>query len=280
MNATQRSAELIHDFYEDTSNPVVLQLPKVVVDQPLRENFPWEGVLPNKSFFMAVCGPPGSGKSSLVCSLLTGKGKSRVYRNVFDQVLVACPKQSLQSLGGDGGVFRALPDRQHVEDLDDESVQKIVDMCQECRADGGLTLLIIDDLASSLKKGPILKNLMRLALNRRHMLLSIICCLQSLNALPLICRKAISYAIFFRPPNKREQLAIWDELVSLPKNNALALMNWAFQTRHDFISIDMGPPVRLFRNFNRIHGPGLGILDEPDPSQGSRSGDGHHNSRA
>lgn len=270
MNATRRSEELVGGFYEDTSNPVVLQMPKVVVDGDLRENFPFEGILPNKSFCLALCGPPGSGKSSLMTAMLTGKGASRIYRGVFDQVLVACPQQSLQSLGGDGGPFSRLPEGQHFEDLDEASVSEIIEMCKETRADGGLTLLIIDDLASSLKKGEISKGLMKLALNRRHYQLSIMICLQSLNALPLICRKAISYAILFRPTNKREALSCFEELVSLPRDNALALMAYAYQKPHDFLSIDMNPPVKIFRNFNRISGPGLGILDEEHISNRQR----------
>ena len=86
-----------------------------------------------------------------------------------------------------------------------------------------------------------------------------------------MCIRDSSYAILFRPTNKKESLAVFEELIALPKDNALALMAWAYQDRHDHISVDLNPPVKIFRNFNRISGPGLGILDEEYTSNRQRN---------
>ena len=49
-------------------------------------------------FAMIISGKPKSGKSTLALGLLTTKGKKRVYRGKFDNIIIFVPKHSLSSL--------------------------------------------------------------------------------------------------------------------------------------------------------------------------------------
>jgi AAA15 family ATPase/GTPase len=48
--------------------------------------------------FSAFIGKPGSGKTSLLVSFLTGKKDRKVFRNVFDHVLLVMPSSSRNSM--------------------------------------------------------------------------------------------------------------------------------------------------------------------------------------
>ena len=53
---------------------------------------------PNKSFFLAIVGRPGSGKTSLLLNCLIEKGTNRVYNKVFDKIIYVCPVNSRKSI--------------------------------------------------------------------------------------------------------------------------------------------------------------------------------------
>ncbi len=72
------------------------------------------------------------------------------------------------------------------------------------------SLLIMDDLAASLKNLEIQMLLKKIIFNRRHYRLSIIYLVQSYNAMPLaIIRKTISHLACYKPRNKKKMSAIW-----------------------------------------------------------------------
>ena len=52
----------------------------------------------NNFGFTGVIGKPGSGKTSLVISMLTSKKENRVFRKVFDNVLLVMPTCSRESM--------------------------------------------------------------------------------------------------------------------------------------------------------------------------------------
>ena len=69
-------------------------------------------------------------------------------------------------------------------------------------------LLIMDDVTASLKSLDVQMLLKKLIYNRRHYRFSIICLVQSNNAMPLAIRKTISHLACYKPRNKKEMAAI------------------------------------------------------------------------
>ena len=53
---------------------------------------------PNQSFFWLIVGKAGSGKTSLLINSLNMKKENRVYRKVFDKILLVMPSNSRKSL--------------------------------------------------------------------------------------------------------------------------------------------------------------------------------------
>ena len=73
--------------------------------------------LPTTHFTGLFFAPCGSGKSSLVCSLLTStKPKSRAYCGVFDKIYFCCPISSLRSMKDDP--YESIPDNQIYEEFE------------------------------------------------------------------------------------------------------------------------------------------------------------------
>ena len=78
-----------------------LQIPKFVCDDnPIGEHLNKYDMLHhfNAYSFDVYCGRPASGKTSLLISFLTGKGKNKVYRKCFNHVYVIMPTSSRESM--------------------------------------------------------------------------------------------------------------------------------------------------------------------------------------
>ena len=79
------------------------------------------------------------------------------------------------------------------------------------------TLLLIDDFASELKNGDVLKLLNSLVNNRRHLRLSIWMGVQTYKSIPLSNHKTINVLVLFKCMNKAEIKTIWEEMTFLSK---------------------------------------------------------------
>ena len=78
-----------------------LNIPSFTCDQnPLGEHLNKYDMLSHLNCYGFTCllGKPGSGKTSIVISWLTGKGKNKIFRKVFDNVVVVMPESSRNSL--------------------------------------------------------------------------------------------------------------------------------------------------------------------------------------
>jgi hypothetical protein len=96
-------------------------------------------------------------------------------------------------------------------------------------------LLIMDDVTASLKNLEVQMLLKKIIFNRRHYLLSIICLVQSYNAMPLTIQKTISHLACYKPRNKKEMAAIWEELIFLDRETGEALQRLVFDKPYIFL---------------------------------------------
>ena len=93
----------------------------------------------------------------------------------------------------------------------------------------------MDDVMASLKDLEIQIILKKIIFNRRQYRLSIICLVQSYNAMPLAIRKTISRIACYKPRDKKEMAAIWKELVFLDKETGEALQRFVFDKPYSFL---------------------------------------------
>jgi hypothetical protein len=113
------------------------------------------------------------------------------------------------------------------------------------------SLLIMDDVTASLKNLDVQMLLKKLIYNRRHYRLSIICLVQSYNAMPLPIRKTISHLACYKPRNKKEMAAIWEELIFLDRETGEALQRFVFDKPYSFL-FACADTNELYKKFDRI----------------------------
>ena len=206
----------------------------------------------NKSFNYVIIGPPASGKSSLLFSLLTTKGRNKIYYRVFKNIIYCCPKNSQSTVKdnplsdiGDENIFNELSDK--VKDR----IYTIKEEYDEKKDKHYNQLLIIDDCTHSLKDNEISNMLAELSNNRRHLSLSIIILTQYLTSIPASVRSQISCAIIFKPANNKDLEKIKTEFVNMGNEDFRLLCNFVFQTKHDHLFVN-SENNNLYKNLQRI----------------------------
>lgn len=201
----------------------------------------------NKHQTSVFLGRPGSGKTSLLVSMLTGKGKDRVLYKGYNHIILVMPTSSRASLKVN--IFEKHPPEKCFDELDIESISKIYDMVQANAEKKETTMVIYDDCGSSLKDKNIQKILKIMSYNRRHLKLSQYFLLQSYIAIPRDIRKLISNLVVFKP-SKVEIENIIKETIDQPKDVALKILN-LFEEPHQYIFINV-ETQKMFRNFDEI----------------------------
>jgi Cdc6-like AAA superfamily ATPase len=233
---------------EHKDSEVNIKLPKIACDGVIDERIPYP--LPNTSFFMAVIGTPGSGKSSTAISLLTAKGMSRCYRRAFNNVFVVCPQHSLHSYANDP--FKNHPKDKVFHDLNEDTLSMIEERLEEDSLEDLTSLLFLDDVAIMLKDKQVQRSLNRIVANRRHLRTSIIIISQSFRYMPLSTRRLISHIVFFKAANKKERDLIHEEMLShIDPADFDKLYKYTFQDRHDHMMVSVNDGA-VYRNFNTL----------------------------
>ncbi len=118
--------------------------------------------LPSTTHAMLICGALGSGKTSMMVSLLKEK---QAYKKAFDQVFVVIPPSSARSL--EKYIFE--DHEKMFDDLDISTLDTTFDQTRESTKKKLNSLEIIDDFGAALKDNEIQRQLKELILNRRHL---------------------------------------------------------------------------------------------------------------
>lgn len=116
------------------------------------------------------------------------------------------------------------------------------------------TLIIIDDMTVHLKQKDVEQKLRKLVFNRRHHYTSIMVLAQSYIAMPLDLRKTLSHFFLFKPRNKKESEAIWEELLFMSKKVGEGLLRFVFREPYDCLMGDANSG-NVYRNFQLVETP-------------------------
>ena len=216
----------------ENDNAPHLRVPHFVVDHKIKEV---EKPFPSVASYLVFCGKSRSGKSSLITSLLTS---NRMYYRAFNNVIVCMPKHSFNSMKEEDNPYANLdPEKVHHE-FNYETLEGIYQQIVGYSQEEEDTLLLIDDYASELKNGDLLKLLNSLVNNRRHLRLSIWMSVQTYRSIPMSNRKTINCLILFKCNNKAEINSIWEEMTFLSKEQFYDLITFVFQKPFDYLFID------------------------------------------
>jgi len=231
-----------------------LQPVKFNVDGLLGEHI--KTPFPSTSFFMIICGRAGSGKTSLLINMLESKGINRIYNKVFDKIVLVMPTNSRKSMKDNP--LDDLPADQTFEEFTPDTIKKIkairedFDKLDLKKKRPRNQLLILDDITATLKNNDIMKSLIELATNRRHLKLSIVLLVQFLRAIPRPVRFQATQVVFFKPSNILDTQILKDEYVNLPTDQFNDLCRFIFVDSHDFLFIDKNNET-YYKNLQKIN---------------------------
>lgn len=220
-------------------------------DKPLANHI--KEPFPNKSFFMLIVGKPGSGKTSLLLNMLTMKGQNKIYKHVFDKILLVMPKNSRGSIKNNP--FEDLPPDQVFDEMGPDVLKKIEDIkaefdeLNEKKPRVRNQLLILDDVTAYLKDNA--KTMVELSTNRRHLKLSILLLVQFIRSVPRPVRLQITDLIIFKPANELETAIVEEEFINMKKDKFQDLCRFVFTNQHDFLMLNKNDE-KYYKNLQRI----------------------------
>jgi GTPase SAR1 family protein len=204
--------------------------------------------LDHYGYSILIIGKPGSGKTSLILSLLGKEMKGNYYKK-FDKIYVFSP-----SLCGTSNLinnpFDKLPKKQRHTNL-----KKLPDVLEELKASKKkkFTLMIFDDVQGEICE---YKNeILEIVNNRRHLFISCIFTSQVYNQLIPGVRKTASSIILYSTKNKMEIETIHKETMShLTTKEVNVLLKYVYSSKHDFLMIKPYNEYdkMFYKNFNRL----------------------------
>ena len=208
----------------------------------------------NKNFVTLVVGSAGTGKTSIVTSLVTSKKKGcKAYRQQFEDVILNIPRSSLRSIRGDP--YKTIDDENIYDDLDEEFLDYVLEKAEENSSQGYRTLVVIDDGSSKLKANKVIIDKLTLMVHKhRHLALSMFILVQDLVSVPLGIRKNISQLFYFKPSNEKSNIIFREEFMGLfSRDETNAILKFVFREKGDFLNIKIqAEPTEYYRKFNRL----------------------------
>lgn len=209
-----------------------LQKPKFNCDidlNPLNNSPPFSHL--NKFFCLGIIGKSGSGKTSMLYSLIT---HSKILRRTYNHIILYSPEESIQSMESD--LFENFTDVNN--GLEYDLLEDTESDIREHSKEGETTLLIIDDMAAYLKNKDVANLLKSMIWNKRHLKLSIIILVQVYNAIPLTIRKSLTDTIIMYKPSLSEFKNLVDELIE-KKEQINEIIDFGFKKKYDWLFIHL-----------------------------------------
>jgi hypothetical protein len=197
----------------------------------------------SKTSFNVCLGSMGSGKTSLIVSLIRG-----VFKKCFHSIYVIMPPNSRASLEND--IFSKLPEDQVYDDLTENVLNDIYEKAKKDSSEGYYTLLIIDDFQNMFKQTNIEKLLQKLILKMRHIRTTTFLLQQNVKSLPRNLRMLVSNYITF-DLGKSQMMDLFEESIQLDKNKFQEIMNLGFKQKYDWLLINLRNK-NIYAKFDKI----------------------------
>lgn len=202
---------------------------------------------PNKCSVFFVSGGMGTGKSTFIANLFRATGKDKIYRKVFDNVMYATPEEVFNS--EDDHIFKGHPKIYH--NLSQDTFNKITDLSNETKDEGGNSCLIIDDFSQDLKLKNVEYNLRKLINKHRHLKLNIIISALNQKALSRSLRALVDIVILFKPKSQIETGDFAEEMFALDKADTKQLFSFVFDEPYNFLMYNSRTHT-FYKNFNKL----------------------------
>jgi hypothetical protein len=210
-----------------------------------------DGVSNRNGMVYILAGSGGSGKTNLLLNFFKTR---KLYRNKFHNIYYVCPESSFLSIANHPFEEHDKIYNELTADLIYEIYQELSDIKEKrCKKKKKpeYSLLIIDDMADTLKEKHIITALNKFIIKARHLCCGIIFTLQSYLYFPKILRKQITFATIFKPKNIQEYYSVAKELLKMNQDDSLKLYDYVFDEPYTHLDVDT-VTSRLYRNFNYL----------------------------
>jgi ABC-type dipeptide/oligopeptide/nickel transport system ATPase subunit len=234
-----------------TNKSIDLKNPKFLVDDYINKDLNEYEVFRhiNKYNTTALIGASGSGKTSLMYSFIMNQ-HPKIYKKQFENLIVVMPENSRNSLKNN--IFdKYLNETQLFENLDNDTIDIIHEQINENSQNDLKTLLILDDVASSLKNSYVAKKLQHLIYAYRHYKVVILMLCQTLKTIPISIRKNLTNLIVFYKPRMNEWNNITEEFLEMNKKDSIQLYNLVFKEKYDWILINLSSG-KIYNKFDEV----------------------------
>lgn len=202
--------------------------------------------LMNRSNFTLFLGVAGSGKTSMIISLLK---TPELFKRVYNSIYLFMGKNSRDSIKGNF-FDRKIPAEDIFDELTIEYLDEVYNRIQEDAEKGYRSLIIMDDVQKQLKDNEVQKQLLHIVNNRRHLKTSIWCANQNYINLPRSVRMGLT-DIFVWKVNKREMENIFAEQIEQHKDKFQGVLKLLYKKPHDFFYLNTNTQ-RMFNNWDEI----------------------------
>ena len=192
-----------------------------------------------------ISGGTGSGKTTWLIQML-----KTIFKKVYHDIFLIMPQNSLNSISEKDNVFKKYLDPENIfHTYDVETLETIYDKVQENASDGYYSLLLIDDMGSSLKNKAEAKLLQTMFLKNRHLRLTAFVLTQNFFQMPKLIREITNNAILFNT-NKSQNEKFFNEMMNVKKDDFNTLMK-RLPTTHDYILVSL-KHKKMYHNWDEI----------------------------
>jgi len=219
------------------SDKIEITPPSFICDYELTDNlqnYPQFSHM-NKFNTSAILGKPGSGKTSMLISILSQKGENSIYHKVFNKIYIFMPSQSRASLKKN--IFEKHNPSRLYDELTLQNLQKVYDEVEQNSSNKHTSLIVFDDVGAVLKDKNIQLLLKKLSFNRRHLKVVQLFLIQSWLSVPLTIRKLFSNLICFKPSRKEWEVVV-SETLEQDEDISDALLS-LYKDPHDYLFISI-----------------------------------------
>ena len=225
---------------------------KLKLGKPIKENMsvfipyidPDLNIPFRNGFHADFCRSGGSGKSSLMINLIKGP-----YKKKFDNIYYFCPMVSFASV-------KNHPFKKHDKVYHEFTVRELSEIYKELEEkkeekSNEYSLIILDDLADSLKNNDIQVLMNKMMIKSRHLQVSWIITLQAYYYFPKQLRRQITNFILFKTKSIDEFQSLARELFNMNSDDALTLYNYVFDANYNHLDVDTVTNT-YYKCFNKL----------------------------
>ena len=210
-----------------------------------------DDVLPMGSRIFGIIGPKGSGKSSIMLSLLTSKKSP--FRKYFNNILLVSPtaryddkmKPLQEEVESEGKYWTALTD---------QTAQEIIDLLPELNqgVKKPQNLIILDDVTHSFPTGKKPNAISALFTNSRHLKTSIWVVTHKYTSMPPIFRNQMDCLFIFRT-NSKVEIESFKRDLTCDEDTFEKNLKDATEEDHSFLFVNLvGGKCKMYKRFDEL----------------------------